>query len=196
MSSVLLAINNTYSAISELEERFCLKSNEKVQVAMHFIAAQATESFLEQIETEIAEVATGNIPPTIEYLQLWRSVCYAAACGAMSEAHCSSFCKNLLYDIPREIRPKLLGSFLDSDATHIIVELQYLVIMAEASTLQVNSFGIVKKVDNEYIITAAQLSLYATSIGARLFSLNRFECFSSRAPSWSVEIQRSVQILV
>lgn len=181
MSSVSVAINNTYSAISELEERVCLKSNEQFQVAMHSIAAQATENFLEQIEREIAELATGNIPPTIEYLQLWRSGCYAATCGAMSEAHCTSFCKNLLYDIPREIRPKLLGSFLDSDAIHIVIEIQYPVIMAEPSTLhKVNSFGIVKKVDNEYITTAAQLSPYATSIGGRLFSLNRFECFSSR----------------
>ena len=181
MSSVSVAINNTYSAITELEERVCLKSNEQFQVAMHSIASQATENFLEQVEREIAELATGNIPPTLEFLQLWRSGCYAATCGAMSDAHCTTFCKELLYDIPREIRPKLLGSFLDSEAIHIIIELTYPVIMAEPSVLhKVTSFGIVEKIETEYVTTAAVLSPYATSIAGRLFSINRFECFSSR----------------
>ena len=182
MSSIAVAINQTYSQIDQLEEKICSQTNERFSFTLESLASLATDRFLDQLETEISSLATGTLPPFLEYISLWKSGCYAATCSYMSSEACERFCNNLLLDMPSEITPRLIGTQLMTHEIRIFLELRFPIAMTEPTELlTVTSFGIAKRVGDEFVTEAAIVSPFATRINGRLFELDRFRCFSARA---------------
>ena len=97
---------NIYKDLQTLDNKICQESKSNWINIMELHATEITNTYLQQIENEIISFMERSIPKRLEYIHLFKGICFST-CKDLQESQCVRFCKHLLMNLPSEFAPVL-----------------------------------------------------------------------------------------
>ena len=130
LSKVVLENRNELTVMNEymnhnfdsVRNAICRSSAAMRDDIIHTHAEEVAQNFLSQVESELATIIEGNIPTTLQYINLFSGIC-RRSCSELEKIQCMEYCKSLLSDMPSNMKPTLLKFIVGIDGVAIKLRL-------------------------------------------------------------------------
>ena len=178
---ISIQINHVYEDMKHLDQKICQTAEMLWGMEMETKAEMVMQSFWLSVEQQAAALMKGNIPYTLEYINIFLGAC-RNTCSALTAKSCRKYCRKLLQDLPPNYSPTLLGVYPNHDSVYISFAIELPVLTVEPRPLMsINTFGVIVTDDGETFKRSPVLNNFAVDITPNTtLELDDSSCESNR----------------
>ena len=175
-AQVELAINQTYDVINDLSGKICNVGNAMAEHATEAAALDQVDRYLAEVESEVIELMSAEMPKTLEYMCIFTNACLAS-CSSLPEVECKDYCAGLFKQTPETVAPEFAGIQLGKNELTIHFKMTFPEITTSRLPLfKVKSFGLIHQSEERLIANIPEVSKAATSIGGQYKEIELTGC--------------------
>ena len=167
--------------LDRIEKEICSSNVAIKNMLIENHADEIAQTFLSQVESEIASLIEGTIPTTLQYINLFNGIC-RRSCSEIDEEECRNYCEILLSDLPSDFKPSLLKFIVAIDG--VVIKVRFILprIKRSSSPLYAaNSLAIIKPAQKHRIKESVIIPEFASEIDNTIISLIHHRCEHTRA---------------
>jgi hypothetical protein len=175
--AVSLKLDQLYHYSAHIDRDLCETKVALRREVLEREVRNTVEQYMDQLETEAADLVKGLLPSTVEYLRLYRSSC-EASCTALPQHQCTEYCGALLRNMPSKTRPVFAGVEIDSDFhVHLLFSLTFMEVSGPPSQrYSLKSFGMIRPGDNMNQAVRPQVAPFVTVVDSIFMDVDKGSC--------------------
>lgn len=179
-SKLMVAHTQYEENFKTLAEDICRNSERSWNDSMKTKAELAVKSYFQEVETEALELMEGEIPRTIEYLNLFNGIC-RKSCKHINIDKCHEYCEDILRKLPADMEPVFQGISISEHASYVKFEIIFpRLVSAPKPQFKTMTFGTLIKNNMKTTKIVPRLERFAAELNQSMVEIETSSCMQSR----------------